>query len=79
MTVITSVPHQTAADGSQYAVTTKEAAKVGHVNDNDYVNQKGEDQEVRMYIVTFVCTYVCMYIYSSYVMMIMYIHMYIYA
>ena len=46
MTVITSVPHQTAADGSQYAVTTKEAAKVGHVNDNDYVNQKGEDQEV---------------------------------
>jgi len=43
---ITSVPHQTAADGSQYAVTTKDAAKVGHVNDNGNMNQKGEDQEV---------------------------------
>ena len=43
---VTSVPHQTAADGAQYAISTKAAAKDGHVDDNSNMNQKKEDQTV---------------------------------
>ena len=41
----TSVPHQTAADGAQYAVSTKVAAKDDRVTDND-VNENTENKEV---------------------------------
>ena len=46
------VPHQTTADGAQYAVSAKATTKDDHVNNND-VNKQQEDQEVcilRMYI-----------------------------
>ena len=50
----TSIPHQTAADGVQYAVSTKAFAKDDYVTDND-VNEKTEDKEV------------CVFLYTTYV------------
>ena len=42
------VPHQTASDGAQYAVSTKATTKHDHVTGND-VNLKKEDQQVASY------------------------------
>ena len=39
------VPHQTASDGAQYAVSTKPMTKCDHVTSSD-VNLKEEDQQV---------------------------------
>ena len=39
------VPHQTAGDGAQYAVSAKAISKDDHVSNND-VNKQHEDQEV---------------------------------
>ena len=39
------VPHQTAADGTQYAVSTKPMTKCDHVTGSD-VNLKKEDHQV---------------------------------
>ena len=47
----TSVPHQTAADGAQYAMSTKAAAKDYRVTDND-VNENTENKEVCVFLST---------------------------
>ena len=47
--VDTSVPHQSAAGGVEYAVSTKVATKSDRVTGND-VNQQKEDQEVNAYM-----------------------------
>lgn len=44
-----TVPHQTAADGVQYAVSTKATTKDDHVSNNDASKQQ-ENQEVYIYI-----------------------------
>lgn len=43
-----TVPHQTTADGSQYAVSAKATTKDNHVG-NDDVNKQQENQEVYAY------------------------------
>ena len=48
-----TVPHQTAADGVQYAVSTKATSKDDHVSNNDASKQQ-ENQEVYIRIY---CTY----------------------
>ena len=45
------VPHQTTADGAQYAVSAKATTKDDYVSNND-VNKQQEDQEVCI-----LCTY----------------------
>ena len=42
------VPHQTASDGAQYAVSTKAPTKHDNVTGND-VNLKKEDKQVAIY------------------------------
>ena len=52
-----TVPHQTAADGVQYAVSTKATTKDDHVSNNDASKQQ-ENQEVQyIYIYIYIYTY----------------------
>ena len=62
MIVGMTVPHQNAADGTQYAVSAKATTKDDHVS-NDDVNKQQENQEVC--ILYDICTYITIRDWSS--------------